>query len=311
VALFEQVDRVPEWLDRNQAALGARVMQRHGPDAMCALSAVLMSGYLTDGATKPLVVTGALTKLAPQRLDATARFTYDVFMSDMGRFSPGFKTSVKVRLMHAMVRRSLWRSPRWEREAWGLPINQRDMVVTHLQFTVTYLGAALALGRVDTRAEREAVLHLWRYVSYLLGIRDELLPKSMREGIELLAIFNLTETGPDAGSVALAEALVNTWLTGPPSQGPLGEKIGHFLVGFSRYFVGKRSADALGIPDTRWKLVPPLVAALGLPLELAQWLSPQLRAVGVHWGKARIDRAFGWPAAENPYAHQPYSVRAA
>lgn len=309
-AFFAQAEQVPAWLDREHVALGARAMQRHGPDLMIALSAVLMSGYLTDGATKPLVATGALTQLAPQRLDATARFVYDVCMSDMGRFSAGFMTTLRVRLMHAMVRRSLLASPAWHAERWGIPINQRDLIVTHLQFTATYLGATLALGRIDTRVERHALLHLWRYVSYLLGVRDDLLPKNVREGVELLEIFNLTESGPDADSVALAQALMQAWLNGPPSQGPLGDKIGKFLLGNSRYFLGAASSRALGIPNTGWRFAPPVVALCSLPLEVTQWLSPRARALGVDWGKARIARAFRPPGQVVPVPkREPYALK--
>jgi ER-bound oxygenase mpaB/B'/Rubber oxygenase, catalytic domain len=270
----------------------------------------LMSGYLTDGATKSLVATGALTKLAPQRLDATARFVYDVAMSDMGRFSTGFESSVKVRIMHAMVRRSLLESPRWQHAAWGIPINQRDLLVTHLQFTVTYLGATLALGRLDTRQERDALLHLWRYVSYLLGVRDDLLPKGVREGIEQLAIFNVTEDGPDADGRALAQALISAWLNGPPAQGPLGDKIGQFLIGYARYFVGETAADALGIPDTHWKLVAPVLAIAFLPAELVQLVSPRVRALAVAWGRKRLERAFQGQSPYRAPARQPYAVQA-
>jgi len=311
VALFAQLEKEPAWLDRERVALGTRTVLRHGPDAMCALSAVLMSGYLTMHATKPLVMTSALTEMAGKRLDATARFTMDVYTSgDVRRSSAGFKTTVRVRIMHALVRASLLRSPRWRIDPWGIPINQRDMVATHLQFSMSYLWAVHALGRIDTREEQEAVLHLWRYVSYLLGVRDDLVPKTRREGLELAAIFNATEDGPDADGVALARALTRNWLEGPVAQGPYGDHIGQFLIGFCRYFLGAREADALEIADSPWKYAAPLLAVLCLPLELTQLALPRARALGQRWGEARLRRAFSGPSPFGAPRYQPYDAAA-
>lgn len=309
VDLFAQLDSEPPWLDRQKLALGARAVLRHGTDAMSALSGVLMSGYLTMYATKPLAMTGALTEMAGKRLDATARFTLDVYTSgDMGRMSAGFKTTVRVRVMHALVRRSLLALPRWQVDPWGIPINQRDLVATHLEFTMSYLGATLALGRIDTREEREAVLHLWRYVSYLIGVRDELLPRSFREGLELIAIFNATEDGPDGDSVELAEALARNWLEGPVAQGPYGAFVGHFLIGFCRYFLGQRAADELHLRDSAWKYLAPALALAGLPFELAQLALPRVRSWAQELGKARLVREFSAPTPHGTPTYQPYGL---
>jgi len=310
VRLFEQLDREPAWLDRVQLARGVRVFHRHGLDAMCSLSAMLMSGYLTSGATKPLVMTGALERLAPQRLAATARFNHDVYTShDMGRFSEGFKTTVRVRVMHAMVRRSLLRSRTWRIDPWGIPINQRDMVVTHLQFSSTYLLGAAALGRLDTREERDALMHLWRYVSNLLGVEDQLLPRTHRQGLELLALYNQTEAGPDADGPALARALMQVWRE-TPARGPLGKHIGDFLMGYCRYFLGDASADALGIADAPWKFLPPMMAAAGLPWEILQLLSPRLRTFAQERGLRLLVAQFAGPSPHGTPERVPYRVPA-
>jgi hypothetical protein len=308
-ALFAQVDRLPDWLDRSLVVQGARVMHRHGPDAMTALGAALMAGYMSCGATKPLTMTGALTKLAPQRLDATARFTQDLANSStLARDSDGFKTTLRVRLMHAQVRRFLARSPAWQLDAWGVPINQRDLVLTHLQFTVAYLAGVAALGRMDSASEREAVMHRWRYVSYLLGVEDVLLPKSFQEGCEILAIFNHTEAGPDEGGRALAEALVHAFRCGPAAQGAFGKQKGEFLVGFARYFLGEECARKLGLPNTPWRHGVPLVAALATPWELLQWLSPGARRVGQELGRLRLAGLFRAPSQYGTPTRQPYRV---
>jgi hypothetical protein len=53
---------------------------------------------------------------------------------------------VKVRLMHAQVRRMLMKSERWKSAQWGLPITQHDMARTTLLFSLSVLEGLRAFG---------------------------------------------------------------------------------------------------------------------------------------------------------------------
>jgi hypothetical protein len=293
-ALFAQLESTPAWLDRALVKRGAEAMLRQGAEGLCALSAVsLMGGYLSSNAVKPLARTGALTNAAPRRLAETTQFVWAVATSSaMERDSAGFKTSVRVRLMHAFVRRSLLQSRDWRQDDWGVPINQRDMVATHLSFTLLFIAGVSAMGRVVTRDERDAIVHLWRYVSFLLGTPDTLLPKTFRETCEIGALFNISEPGPDADGRALASALMASWsAAGPPGLARIpGDVFGAFMRGLSRYALGDEAADRLGIPDTRWKRLPPLLALVRVSFELLDLAVPGRRARAVEAGRALLDR---------------------
>jgi hypothetical protein len=293
-ALFAQIESAPAWLDRAQTKRGSEAMLRQGAEGLCALSAVsLMGGYLSSNAVKPLAHTGALTKAAPRRLAETTQFVWAVATSaGMQRDSAGFKTTVRVRLMHAFVRRGLAASPDWRKEQWGIPINQRDMVATHLSFTLLFIAGVSAMGRVVTRNERDAIVHLWRYVSFLLGTPDALLPKTFREASEVGALFNISEPGPDADGRALASALMAAWSAGgPPGLARLpGHVFGSFMRGLSRYALGNEAADRLGIPDTRWKHLPPLLALVRMSFELLDLAVPGRRSRAIEAGRTLLDR---------------------
>lgn len=292
-ALFSEIEVTPAWLDRALVAEGADAMVRQGAEGLCALSGVsLMGGYLSTGATRPLVATGALSRMAPRRLAETTQFVHAIATSGgMLRDSNGFKTTVRVRVMHALVRAQLLASPSWQSERWGLPINQRDMVGTHLTFTVMFVSGAFALGRLISAREREAMIHQWRYVSFLLGTPDALLPKSYREAVELGALFNISEAGPDQECKALAAALVDAWGYGGDADRPLSQRLfGSFMVGYSRYALGKEAADRLQLPDTVWKRVPPALALVRLSSELLRLLFPNMKAGSVAAGRQLIDR---------------------
>jgi hypothetical protein len=291
VALFKQLEAVPSWLDRDALGLAEQTMLRVGRAGLYALGgAALMSGYLSSGAVKPLALTGALIQMAPRRLAETTRFVWALSTSNrMGRFSEGWKTTVRVRLLHAIVRRGLAASPRWNAEAWGRPVNQRDMVGTHLEFSVAYIAGLTTLGILVNRREREALMHLWRYVGHLLGIIDDLLPKTFREGLEVAWLFNQTEAGPDDDSRALAAALLAVRYS-PHRWGRRLEEIeARFLGGYSRLLLGKKAADALQLPNNLWQLSPLFIAPLGLGLELLRLLMPGGTALAVRIGRAMTE----------------------
>jgi len=172
---------------------------------------------------------------------------------------------------------------------------------------VTYLLATMALGRIDTRAEREAVMHLWRYAGTLMGVREDLLPRSFREGLEQLAIFNLTEAGPDEDGRALAAALVKAWHAGGPEglRSPRVQRVvGRTIVGFCRHFLGQEAADALGLPDTAFKHWPWLRAGLRMPYEVLQLAVPALRRRAQARGAQLVAKLYQYPLAGREHSRR-------
>jgi hypothetical protein len=287
--LFAQVERVPPWLDEDALRLGTDTILRVGRGGTYALGgASLMSGYLSRGAIKPLVATGALTRMARRRVSETGKYLFDLATSgDVGRFTDGWKSTIRVRLMHATVRRECAASPRWRTDEWGVPINQRDMLGTHLEFSIAYIGGLTAQGFVLSRREREAIMHLWRYVGLLLGIPEDLLPATFAEGLELAWIFNQTEAGPDDDSRALAAALVEAWSTGMPGRsGITGTLEGRFLTGFSRLILGRRASNQLALPDDAWKYAALVVAPARASLEVLRLVTPRGHERAVRRGRA-------------------------
>jgi len=171
-ALVAQVDAVPVWADFDRMDRGARAYQRTGTASALVLSAFsLMNGYRCGAAVKPLVFTRQLEQMAPRRLAETGRFIVETIQEGaMRRTGEGFKLAVRVRVMHAMVRRMLLRTEWWDREAWGVPINQADMAGTILEFSMLMIHGTRMLGFRFSREESEAILHLWRYSGWLGGV---------------------------------------------------------------------------------------------------------------------------------------------
>ena len=111
-ALFHQVDHEPIWLDRAQLRLACEVSHRVGLAGELVLRNLsLMGGYLAAAAAKPLAFTGELDRMANRRLVETGKFWIDVTTpGGLERDRDGFKSAVRVRLMHAQVRAMLLKS---------------------------------------------------------------------------------------------------------------------------------------------------------------------------------------------------------
>lgn len=297
-ALFRNVDPVPLWADPDKLRLGSETMLRAWPAGSWSLAGfALAGGYLAGATVKPLVMTGALSRMAYRRLAETTKFVLDVASSPgFSRFSEGFKTTVRVRVMHAHVRAGLLASGQWKTKEWGHPINQQDMLATILQFSVAYAYGVRALGIVLSQRERDALMHLWRYVGFVMGVRQELMPATFAEAAGVYRLVALTQAGPDEDSRALTRALLHVPLE--RRQGSREERRGEiearFLGGYIRYVLGDEAGDQLGVPDTPWKYAPAAVAPALFGLELLRVAIPGVRKLALRFGrsvaKAHVER---------------------
>jgi len=271
-AFFAQIDRRPDWVRNDLMKLGCQVALSTGPLLRYALgSGTLMVGYCSSAIARVLVMTGALNGRTYKRLEETGKFAVDIFASGtVGRYSAGFASAVRVRVMHAMVRRSLVHDPRWKPEDWGTPINQADMAATALAFSLGMIGPLIDIGLTMTLWEKEGVVQLWRYVGYIMGVDEALLPDSYDQAAALFSLLVRSQPDADDDSRSLSEALLGAGreaLQGLP--GRLGTVLADLdaasYAGFSRHIIGKTAADTLGIPDSGWQWVPravrPVIAA--------------------------------------------------
>lgn len=247
---FAIYDPPPEWLDMALLERGAEVGRIQGNMGTYILrDGALMGGYQAPGFNKVLVMTGALNKGPSKRLAETAQWWLDCTEAGaMTRFGQGFKSTLRVRLIHALVRRHVAEAPDWDVAQDGIPLNQLDMAATQLAFGPLYLLGARTLGLIITRDEGRAVMHLIRYAGYLMGIEEELLPWTEQEGRRMLYHMLLSVVGrPDEAGRQLASSLANEPLTRP-----YGFLRRHFAreahLSVNAFFLGRRGMENLGLP---------------------------------------------------------------
>lgn len=263
-SLFRSLEKDPDWLDREKLEHGAHVCRRLGMDALYALGDLaLLGGYANPNISKSLSFTGALKGAKTfNRINETTQFWLSVTeKGGMEIGAKGYQTSVHVRMMHAMVRKRLVEHPKWDFEAWGLPINAADSLATNIAFSSIMMVGTSMLGTKHSKKDFESVLHLWLYIGYLMGDKIDWLPKTPEEAIQSLLLIGLADNYiPDDDSVQLANDLVKSHLV---NNGTLKDKIDSQIVylthrAYAEFLIPRALYKRLDLPSSNlsWILVP-------------------------------------------------------
>ena len=270
--LLASLTAEPPWLDWGLLARGQDVYLRHLPSAGLVLFNVsLIGGFSAPKITKVLEQSGYLVgppKLAMRRLFDTGRLMVDACANGPDALRAGgvgWRAAVRVRALHAKVRRRLLRrggnaepgsggsggggGGRWDVETYGVPINQEDMAATLLAFSYNVLvGVEAIRGEELPEAEQEAFLHLWRYMGHLLGVAEMHNPCAggMRLAKARLESIILHLLKPDELSVRVATHL----LKAPYAHlsAPRAARGFELSAQMTRLLVGDELGDALGLP---------------------------------------------------------------
>jgi ER-bound oxygenase mpaB/B'/Rubber oxygenase, catalytic domain len=293
-ALFAEVDAVPVWVDWSALDRGGELLFRAGLLGGVVLGAKsLVLGYVSPAGNKPLVLSGRLRQQAGRRLNETSRFVQAVCRpGGLRRHGDGFAITLKVRLMHAQVRRMILRAGQWDEASLGAPINQHDMAGTQLLFSIAVLEGLRDFGfRIPTE-ESESFMHLWRYVGRLIGVDPEISFSSELEAHSLADLIAATQGAPDDDSRALVQALLQSPHDGAKTveakrRAKLSTRLGQ---GFVRGLLGDAMADSLGIPKTPWRYVMEIARAATRATEVARETVPGARAALIDSGHRYWDR---------------------
>ena len=187
VAIFEQLDRVPEWVDFDQLYRGAVAFWRAGPIVPPVLAwGAIAGGFSMYSATRPVLFSGRLRKMdqVGTRLIESFRYVVAAYTpGGMRRYEEGFRLTAKVRMIHAAVRHSLGSSDAWDWANWGIPINNLDGMVTQAgQFGVKFIDAVQSSGIRYSDRELEDIFALSRYVGYVIGVPEDILHTDYEDG---------------------------------------------------------------------------------------------------------------------------------
>ena len=142
----------------------------------------------------------------------------------------------------------------WDVRENGVPINQEDMMGTLLSFSTNVLETIEKIGSPFlTRREKEAYLHLWRYIGYLIGVQEDVNPcTSIERAQGALESVVLHLLHPNERSKTLANHVLRAVSYRPPTD--FSPQL-HAQI--ARGLLGEELSDALQIgteEDNLWVL---------------------------------------------------------
>lgn len=294
---FERVESVPDWVDFDLCNEGARTFLAFGLNGRDILTQLaLIGGYRYAGPADLLVETGGLTgDRTRRRLAETQQWTCVVTEQDAMRpGAEGYRTTVHVRLMHALVNHAFETNGRWDSSELGLPINQTDQAGTLGLFSGAVLIGVRSLGVRVTAEQSRAVMHLWKYIGWLMGIDEDWLCDNEHDQHQLnysilLASADVSEAGPK-----LARAVIDVEESlDYPNLVALRRRYGRArTLSMLRVLIGKPGLEDLRLPVTiPWAY--PIVLAQNI---VRYWLRPMTPA-----GRRRLE-AYGRRSREQTRA---------
>jgi mpaB/rubber oxygenase-like protein len=279
--LLAQVLEPPDWVDLDLVDAGALAFWRSGGInlGLAMMCGSLAYGYQSARLTRPLAATGRLETMAPRRLQETLRWI--TIATKPGALRPGavgLHATVRLRVVHALVRAHLLDSPEWDLAEWGVPISASDSLVTAIGgFLVIPLRALEDLGVRLSPAELEAMTHQWIWIASLMGTPDHLLPRSYGEARTTLDAAMALNEGPNGDSPKLMRALLNYGTEFPfetrlplLAQRPARAFKARLLGGFARRWMDAEMADRLGVPNTPLTYLAPMLRPVTLAREVAR-----------------------------------------
>ena len=247
---FASCETQPPWLDRSAFIPGIRMFHRNSRLVLGAMvGGTLVEGFATNIA-KSFFITGRLRDQGIRRLRQNNRHMVEIFIpGGLEREGDGWKLSVRIRLVHAVIRRLLSNSEDWNSDSWGIPISS-----AHLGFAVTAFSARLLshlknLGAEFGDDERAGFMAVWRYSGYLMGIPESILFRDEEDALRIYRIGLMCEPPPGLESIALSNSLINSapliaGVTDPPGR----RRLANYVFRVSRALIGPPLADQLMYP---------------------------------------------------------------
>ena len=241
----------PDWLDRDAFGPGIRAFQRNSVLVLSAfVTGVLIDGFSTL-ISKSFVETGRIFENGVWRLKQNNRHQMEIFLpGGLERYGEGWKLSVRIRFVHAQVRRLLGQTAEWEHDVWGVPISAAHLGYSVACFAARTVKHSESLGARYTTEERAGFHDVWRYSGYLMGIPETILFADESHALHMYRIGSLCEPPPTPDAIVMTNALINSAplvanITDPEERRQLVRNV---IYPISRALVGNKLADQLNFP---------------------------------------------------------------
>jgi hypothetical protein len=250
---WNNVHAVPEWVDWEQLARGQKVFYRYGLANIVgfALQGFVCENSASTGVVEILVRTGGFsTRVLWGRLLETFQWLLQVTKSldEVQPGGEGFRSTVRVRLLHSSVRRRILqlvdrRPEYYDVNKFGIPVNTMDSIHSITTFCLNPMFLQLPrMGIKPLQQEKEDYLALFRYIAHVIGIPIEYF-MTVEKAKALMESCYLHELEMTETSQIVAHNFVRVVESLPP---PLVISRG-FIEAGSRWLNGHKLCNELGL----------------------------------------------------------------
>ena len=252
-AFFEKIGTPPTWFDPQSVYPGCSGFHAYSDLFLTAFVTDIIIRGFTTLISQSFFITGRLTDWGVRRLRQNIRHLLEIMLpGGLERHGEGWKLSVRLRLVHAQIRRHLLASEDWDHEAHGMPISTAHVALASCNFSGMMLDSAARIGARLNDEERDSFMQIWRYTAHLMGVPDVLLFRNETEAKEIFRVGYICEPPPGLEAIAMANSVI--------ASAPLvigiddrdeRDDLSNYGYRLSRSLLGDELADQLMFPESR------------------------------------------------------------
>ena len=273
--LWNEVNTVPDWVDWEQIERGQRVVFQYNGQMLlgvswCSYAVVtllytniiiqllinsLLGGMAAWRVVETLARTGGFgTQVTRRRLLETSQHFLQC-VENVDAVKPGgkgFVSSVRVRLLHATVRRRILELEKkkpgyFNIKEWGIPINDLHQIGTIDAYSTALVFISLPRQGIFLSEQQIAdYLALWRWIGYVMGTPVEWM-SSVGRAKAMMEVVMTSELDPTRNSQIIANNILTAQANVPPLHASRG-----YLTALTWRLNGADLSKRLAIAKPSW-----------------------------------------------------------
>ena len=208
---FHDIRRPPEWYHSQDMVPGCRLFHKYSDLFLTAfVVSVIIRGFTTR-ISLSFFATGRVIDYGVRRLRQNIRHLLEIMIpGGLERQGDGWKLSVRIRLVHAQIRKHLAESDQWDAAAYGVPLSAAHIGYAAASFSAMMLQDAMRLGVKASAEERANFMHIWRCSARLMGVPDAMLFRDEEDALEIVRVSLACERTLELEGIAMSHALINS-----------------------------------------------------------------------------------------------------
>ena len=258
---MESVREPPSWVDFKAFRPGIRAFHANMSNMLIAYAVGSAVEGFSTLVSKSFSITGRVTGMGnggQRRLRQNNRHMVEIYYpGGLDRDGDGWKVSMRIRFIHARVRRLMAESEAWNHEAWGTPLSAAHIGgISLFTFSIRQFEHATSMGAIVTPDQKESIVAIWRYVGHILGVPESILYTDEDEARNLYKVAHMCEPPPDEDSLAVANTVfkVIPVMAGVKTEAEQ-KSLSKYAYRLSRALIGNQLAEKFKYPRTfriRW-----------------------------------------------------------